>query len=97
MGGKAKKTESSSTLPRIGRHLPQPSIKHRVGQYESSDEEDDPNIIAELLAKQASPRAELRVLDDDLEEKTLRLGTSVMMLTSFASSLILNLEMSLKP
>jgi len=51
MGGKAKKTESCSTLPRIRRHLPQPSIKRRAGQYESSDEEDDPNIIAELLAK----------------------------------------------
>jgi hypothetical protein len=31
MGGKAKKTESSSTLPRIRRHLPQPSIKRRAG------------------------------------------------------------------
>jgi predicted RNase H-like nuclease (RuvC/YqgF family) len=69
MGGKAKKTESSSTLPRIRRHLPQPTIKRCAGQYESSDEEDDPNIIAELLAKQASLRAELRVLEDDLEEK----------------------------
>ena len=69
MGGKAKKTESSSTLPMIRRHLPQPSIKRRVGQYESSDEEDDPNNIAELLAKQASLRAELWVLKYDLEEK----------------------------
>ena len=69
MGGKAKKTESSSSLPRIRRHLPQPSIKCRAGQYESSDGEDDPNIIAKLLAKQASLRAELRVLEDDLEEK----------------------------
>jgi len=49
--------------------LPQPSIKHCVGQYESSDEEDDPNIIAELLANQASLRVDLRVLEDDLEEK----------------------------
>ena len=69
MGDKAKKTESSSTLPRIRSHLLQPSIKHRAGQYESRDEEDDPNIIAELLAKQASLRAELWVLEDDLEEK----------------------------
>jgi len=69
MGGKANKTKSSSPLPRIRRHLPQPSIKHRAEQYERSDEEDDPNIIVELLAKQASLRAELRVLEDDLEEK----------------------------
>jgi predicted RNase H-like nuclease (RuvC/YqgF family) len=69
MGGMAKKTDSSSTLPRIRRHLPKPSIKHHVGQYESSGEEDDPNIIAKLLAKQASLRAELQVLEDDLEEK----------------------------
>ena len=68
MGGKAKKTESSSTLPRNRRHLPQSLIKRRAGQYESSDEEDDSNIIAELLAKQGSLRAELRVLEDDLEE-----------------------------
>jgi len=74
MGGKAKKTESYSTLPRIRRHLPQPSIKRRVGQYESSDEEDDPNIIGELLAKQASLRAELRVLEDDLEEKNTEIS-----------------------
>jgi len=51
MGGKTKRTESSSPLPRIRRHLPQPSIKRRAGQYERIDEEDDPNIIAELLAK----------------------------------------------
>jgi len=74
MGGKAKKTESSSTLPRIRRHLPQPSIKHCVGQYESSDEEDDPNIIVKVLAKQASLRVELRVLEDDLEEKNTEIG-----------------------
>jgi len=49
--------------------LPQPSIKRRAGQYESSDEEDDPYIIAKILAKQARLRAELRVLEDDLEEK----------------------------
>ena len=48
--------------------MPQPSIKRRAGQYESSDEEDDPNIIIELLAKQANLRVELRVLEDDLEE-----------------------------
>ena len=69
MGGNAKKTESSNTLPSIRRHLPQPSIKHRAGQYESSDEEGDPNIIAELVAKQANLRAKLRVLEDDLEGK----------------------------
>jgi len=31
MGGMAKKTDSSSTLPRIRRHLPQPSMKRRAG------------------------------------------------------------------
>ena len=31
MDGKAKKTESSITLPRIRRHLPQPLIKRHAG------------------------------------------------------------------
>jgi len=49
--------------------LPRPSIKRRAGQYESSDEEDDPCILTDLKSEQASLRSVLRVLEDDLEEK----------------------------
>ena len=41
-----------------------------------SDEEEDPSILADLKSEQASLRSVLRVLEDDLEEKILRLGTS---------------------
>ena len=67
--GKSKEADSSSALHRIRRHLPRPSIKRRAGQYESSDEEDDPSILADLKSEQASLRSVLRVLEDDLEEK----------------------------
>lgn len=50
-GGKTKTAESSSTLSKIRRHLPQPSIKRRAGQYESSDEEDESKIIADLFSR----------------------------------------------
>jgi len=40
---------------------------------QSSNEEDSPNIIAELLAKQASLCVELWVLEDNLEEKNTKI------------------------
>lgn len=73
MSGKAKKEESSGTLPRIKRHLPQSSIRRRAGQYESSDEEDDSSAIAKLLAEQASLHTELQDLENDLEEKNTKI------------------------